>query len=132
MLDVFFPVSAFDFEDEISLVGENLRNENYRVFERSVDFGESWQQQVTVARADIAFSARLSEEATRSSQHFGVLTIGFSSCAFVEELVARAVDRYDDVSVTHSLLLVVSCVLLVAADQQARLYESVEKRRRLN
>ncbi|KZV42884.1 hypothetical protein F511_26279 [Dorcoceras hygrometricum] len=46
--------------------------------------------------------------------------------------VARAVDRYDDVSVTHSLLLVVSCVLLVAADQQARLYESIEKRRRLN
>ncbi|KZV50282.1 hypothetical protein F511_38997 [Dorcoceras hygrometricum] len=55
---------------------------------------------------DIAFSARLSEEGTRVSQHFGVLTIGFSSCAFVEELVARAVDRYDDVSVTHSLLLV--------------------------
>ncbi|KZV30292.1 hypothetical protein F511_24422 [Dorcoceras hygrometricum] len=55
---------------------------------------------------DIAFSARLSEETTRVSQHFGVLTIGFSSCAFVEELVARAVDRYDDVSVTHSLLLV--------------------------
>ncbi|KZV49428.1 hypothetical protein F511_37655 [Dorcoceras hygrometricum] len=81
---------------------------------------------------DIAFSARLSEEGTRVSQHFGVLTIGFSSCAFVEELVARAVDRYDDVSVTHSLLLVVSCVLLVAADQQARLYESVEKRRRLD
>ncbi|KZV45752.1 transcription-repair coupling factor [Dorcoceras hygrometricum] len=82
--------------------------------------------------AHIAFSARLSEEATRVSQHFGVFTIGFSSCAFVEELVARAVDRYDDVSMAHSLLLVVSCVLLVAADQQARLYESVEKRRRLN
>ncbi|KZV44643.1 F-box protein [Dorcoceras hygrometricum] len=45
---------------------------------------------------NIAFSARLSEEVTRVSQHFGVLTIGFSSCAFVEELVARDVDRYDD------------------------------------
>ncbi|KZV38223.1 hypothetical protein F511_36662 [Dorcoceras hygrometricum] len=38
-----------------------------------------------------------------------------------EKLVARAVDRYDDVGVMHSLLLVVNCVVLVAADQQARL-----------
>ncbi|KZV45540.1 hypothetical protein F511_34220 [Dorcoceras hygrometricum] len=47
------------------------------------------------------------------------------------ESVARAIDRYDDVGVTYSLLLVVSCVMLVAADQQARLCKSVEKRRRL-
>ncbi|KZV41635.1 hypothetical protein F511_23132 [Dorcoceras hygrometricum] len=37
--------------------------------------------------------------------------------------VARAVDRYDDVGVTYSLLLVVVCVAMVAADQQARKYE---------
>ncbi|KZV56781.1 hypothetical protein F511_36101 [Dorcoceras hygrometricum] len=36
---------------------------------------------VTVARADIAFSASLSEEMTRVSQHFGTLTIRFSRCA---------------------------------------------------
>ncbi|KZV33264.1 N-formylglutamate deformylase [Dorcoceras hygrometricum] len=40
---------------------------------------------------------------------------------FVES-VARAVDRYDDVGVTYSLLLVVDCVVMVAADQQARKY----------
>ncbi|KZV43246.1 putative serine/threonine-protein kinase NAK [Dorcoceras hygrometricum] len=33
---------------------------------------------------DIACSVRLSEEATRVSQHFGVLTIEFSSCACVK------------------------------------------------
>ncbi|KZV37665.1 hypothetical protein F511_37593 [Dorcoceras hygrometricum] len=66
---------------------------------------------------DIAFSARLSEEATRVSQHFGVLTMDSSSCAFVVGVSRRAVDRYDDVSVMYSLLLVV-CVAMVAADQQ--------------
>ncbi|KZV34185.1 hypothetical protein F511_35920 [Dorcoceras hygrometricum] len=62
---------------------------------------------------DVACSVRLSEEATRVSQHFGVLTIEFSSCACVK----RSAD--------------VICVVLVAADQQARLCKSVEKRRRL-
>ncbi|KZV16829.1 hypothetical protein F511_40628 [Dorcoceras hygrometricum] len=33
---------------------------------------------------DVACSVRLSEEATRVSQHFGVLTIEFSSCACVK------------------------------------------------
>ncbi|KZV21182.1 Region-like protein isoform 1 [Dorcoceras hygrometricum] len=50
---------------------------------------------------------------------------------WVEKLVARAVDRYDDVGVMYSLLLVVICAVLVAADQQARLCKSVKKRRRL-
>ncbi|KZV39540.1 hypothetical protein F511_32708 [Dorcoceras hygrometricum] len=53
------------------------------------------------------------------------------ACSMVEKLVARAVDRYDDVGVMYSLLLVVICVVLVAADQQARLCKSVKKRRRL-
>ncbi|KZV38513.1 hypothetical protein F511_40214 [Dorcoceras hygrometricum] len=39
---------------------------------------------------------------------------------------ARAVDRYDDVGVTYSLLLVVDCVVMVAADQQARKCECRE------
>ncbi|KZV52018.1 hypothetical protein F511_10238 [Dorcoceras hygrometricum] len=39
---------------------------------------------------------------------------------------ARAVDRYDDVGVTYSLLLVVDCVVMVAADQQACNYECRE------
>ncbi|KZV40599.1 hypothetical protein F511_11408 [Dorcoceras hygrometricum] len=55
MFDVFFPVSAFDFEDEISLVGENF--------------------ELKLLLVDIARSVRLSEEVTRVSQHFGVLTI---------------------------------------------------------
>ncbi|KZV43739.1 hypothetical protein F511_43362 [Dorcoceras hygrometricum] len=62
---------------------------------------------------DVACSVRLSEEATRVSQHFGVLTIEFSSC----DCVKRSAD--------------VICVVLVAADQQARLCKSVKKRRRL-
>ncbi|KZV16832.1 pentatricopeptide repeat-containing protein-like [Dorcoceras hygrometricum] len=41
----------------------------------------------------------------------------------VVESVARAIDRYDDVGVTYSLLLVVVCVAMVAADQQAHKYE---------
>ncbi|KZV58182.1 hypothetical protein F511_36428 [Dorcoceras hygrometricum] len=36
----------------------------------------------------------------------------------VVESVARAIDRYDDVGVTYSLLLVVVCVAMVPADQQ--------------
>ncbi|KZV15831.1 microtubule-associated protein 70-4 [Dorcoceras hygrometricum] len=32
-------------------------------------------------KQDVALSARMNEEVTRVSQHFGVLTIGFSSCA---------------------------------------------------
>ncbi|KZT75860.1 hypothetical protein F511_47116 [Dorcoceras hygrometricum] len=80
--------------------------------------------------ADIARSVRLSEEVTRVSQHFGMLTIEFSR--WLVELVARAVDRYDGVSVTYSLLLVALCIAMVAADQQERLCESVEKRRRLD
>ncbi|KZV44003.1 hypothetical protein F511_28088 [Dorcoceras hygrometricum] len=40
--------------------------------------------------------------------------------------VARAIDRYDDVGVTYSLLLVVDCVVMVAADQQAHKYECRE------
>ncbi|KZV32663.1 receptor-like protein 12 [Dorcoceras hygrometricum] len=67
---------------------------------------------------DFAFSARLSEEVTRVSQHCGVLTIGFSSCAFVEKLVARAVDRYDDISWNGVVLecFVRLLLLVVAAD----------------
>ncbi|KZV42908.1 alcohol dehydrogenase-like 6 [Dorcoceras hygrometricum] len=80
---------------------------------------------------DIAFSVILNEKATHVSQHFGVLTIGFSSFA-CEESVARAVNRYDDVDMTYSLLLVVDCVVMVTADQQACKCKSVEKRRRLN
>ncbi|KZV31030.1 hypothetical protein F511_05108 [Dorcoceras hygrometricum] len=45
--------------------------------------------------ADIARSVRLSEEVTRVSQHFGVLTIEFSR--WLVESVASAIDRYDDV-----------------------------------
>ncbi|KZV17420.1 hypothetical protein F511_09092 [Dorcoceras hygrometricum] len=48
--------------------------------------------------ADIARSVRLSEEVTRVSQHFGMLTIEFSR--WLVELVARAVDRYDDIYVS--------------------------------
>ncbi|KZV42745.1 hypothetical protein F511_29790 [Dorcoceras hygrometricum] len=86
---------------------------------------------------DIAFSVRLNEEATRVSQHFGV-SIGFSSCACVERSAdslrnqSQELYRYDDVGVTYSLLLVVDCVVMVAADQQARKYKSVEKQRHLN
>ncbi|KZV17449.1 hypothetical protein F511_23503 [Dorcoceras hygrometricum] len=62
---------------------------------------------------DVACSVRLSEAATCVSQNFGVLTIEFSSCACVK----RSAD--------------VICVVLVAADQQARLCKSVKKRCRL-
>ncbi|KZV13735.1 Sel1-repeat containing protein [Dorcoceras hygrometricum] len=49
--------------------------------------------------ADIARSVRLSEEVTRVSQHFGMLTIEFSR--WLVELVARAIDRCGDVGVTY-------------------------------
>ncbi|KZV30964.1 hypothetical protein F511_31141 [Dorcoceras hygrometricum] len=45
-------------------------------------------------------------------------------------LFARTIDRYDDVGMTYSLLLVVVCVAMVTADQQARKCKSVEKWRR--
>ncbi|KZV35389.1 hypothetical protein F511_36865 [Dorcoceras hygrometricum] len=63
---------------------------------------------------DVAISARMNEEVTRVSQHFGVLTIGFSSC----DSGRRSAN--------------VDCVVMVAADHQARKYYNVEKRRRLN
>ncbi|KZV06985.1 hypothetical protein F511_45533 [Dorcoceras hygrometricum] len=61
---------------------------------------------------DITRSVRLSEEVTRVSQHFGVLTISFS--------------RRDVLLAAGSI-----CVVLAAADQQARFCKSMEKRRRL-
>ncbi|KZV24007.1 protein NETWORKED 1D [Dorcoceras hygrometricum] len=72
---------------------------------------------------DIAFSARLSEEATRVSQRFGRLTINFSRCVCVERSAdgLRAADRYDGVGVTYYLLLI-----------SRRANDSVEKRRRLS
>ncbi|KZV44407.1 hypothetical protein F511_19002 [Dorcoceras hygrometricum] len=50
-----------------------------------------------------------------------VALVSSDQLMFVES-VARAIDRYDDVGVTYSLLLVVVCVVMVAADQQARKY----------
>ncbi|KZV17311.1 hypothetical protein F511_18252 [Dorcoceras hygrometricum] len=79
--------------------------------------------------ADITRSVRLSEEVTRVSQHFGVLTIEFSR--YLVELVALAIDRYDDVGVTYYLLLVVVALgwlLLISRRACARAL----KRRRLN
>ncbi|KZV43386.1 Laccase [Dorcoceras hygrometricum] len=57
---------------------------------------------------DIAFSARLSGEATRVSQRFGRLTIDFSRCVCEERSAdgLRTADRYDDVGMTYYLLLI--------------------------
>ncbi|KZV57257.1 hypothetical protein F511_16055 [Dorcoceras hygrometricum] len=53
--------------------------------------------------ADITRSVRLSGEVMRVSQHFGMLTIEFSR--WLVELVARAVDRYDEIAVLRRELL---------------------------
>ncbi|KZV30274.1 hypothetical protein F511_38380 [Dorcoceras hygrometricum] len=78
----------------------------------------------------------MNEEVTRVSQYFGVLTIGFSSCASggrsadglrnqSQELLINMMTR--DVMFAADC----NCVVLLAADQQMR-NTSVEKRRRLS
>ncbi|KZV50106.1 pentatricopeptide repeat-containing protein-like [Dorcoceras hygrometricum] len=68
---------------------------------------------------DVACSVRLSEEATRVSQHFGVLTIEFSSCACVKRSADAGV-CYDVVLISWNGV-VLKCFraigyLVVAAD----------------
>ncbi|KZV16380.1 hypothetical protein F511_35390 [Dorcoceras hygrometricum] len=80
-----------------------------------VNAGQPYCSSLLVDLESAKVIVRLNEEATRVSQHFGVLTIGFSSCASVERPVAQDVSRYDDVDVTYSFLLTVDCVVMVAA-----------------
>ncbi|KZV38475.1 hypothetical protein F511_34925 [Dorcoceras hygrometricum] len=83
----------------------------------------NWSTQLWTVNSDLVKSTQLT--------NFTVALVS-SVQLMVVESVARAIDRYDDVGVTYSLLLVVVCVAMVAADQQTRKYKSVEKRRRLN
>ncbi|KZV19692.1 hypothetical protein F511_41882 [Dorcoceras hygrometricum] len=63
----------------VDQIGDNLpqSTEKSRILVIPVGARHKCQQ-------DVAFSVRMNEEVTRVSQHFGVLTIGFSSCACVE------------------------------------------------
>ncbi|KZV32514.1 hypothetical protein F511_43385 [Dorcoceras hygrometricum] len=103
MFDVFFPVSAFDFEDEIA--------------KDHATVAESTLVKVTVAPAGgIGISRYGDISVTREDL-----------LALVRIEVAAGRHRSRDVSIAAGS----NCVVLVAADQQARFCKSVEKRRRL-